>query len=120
MLLTDLLGSLVSVGIILLWRDSLPAVWLGTLGLGLSMASVFPTTLNLAERRMTITGRVMGWFFVGASVGAMFLPWFVGQWFESVGPGVVMAIIFVDLLIELGLFFILISYSARSAGRGDV
>jgi len=120
MLLTDLLGSLVSVGIILLWRDSLLAVWLGTLGLGLSMASVFPTTLNLAERRITITGRVMGWFFVGASVGAMFLPWFVGQWFESIGPGVVMAIIFVDLLIELGLFFILISYSARSAGRGDV
>jgi len=120
MLLTGLLGSLVSVGIILFWRDSMLAVWLGTLGLGLSMASVFPTTLNLAERRMTITGRVMGWFFVGASVGAMFLPWFVGQWIESIGPVIVMAIIFVDLLLALGLFFVLISYSARSAGRGEV
>ena len=120
MLLADLLGSLVSVGIIFLWRDSIIAVWLGTLGLGLSMASVFPTTLNLAERRMTITGKVMGWFFVGASTGAMFLPWFVGQLFEPIGPWTVMTIIWVDLLLALGLFFILISYSARSAGRGEV
>jgi len=120
MLLAGLLGGLVSVDLILLWPDSLAAVWLGTLGLGLSMASIFPTTLNLAERRMTITGEVMGWFFVGASIGAMFLPWLIGQWFDGIGPQMVMVIIFVDLLLALGLFFVLISYSARSAGRGEV
>jgi FHS family Na+ dependent glucose MFS transporter 1 len=119
-LLGDLLGCLVSVGIILIWRDSLIAVWLGAFGLGFSMASIFPTTLNLAERRMTITGRVMSWFFVGASTGAMFLPWFIGQLFDAFGPQMVMLIILIDLLIATGLFFVLISHSARAVtGNGE-
>ena len=118
-LLSDLLGCLTSVGIILLWPNSLVAVWLGALGLGFSMASIFPTTLNLAEGRMTITGRVMSWFFVGASIGAMFLPWFVGQLFDSFGPQMMMFIILIDLLIATGLFFILISYSTRTKAGNE-
>jgi fucose permease len=119
-LLADLLGCIISVGIILLWPNSITAVWLGTLGLGLSMASVFPTTLNLAERRMIITGKVTGWFFVGASSGGMFLPWFIGQFIEATGPKVVMTAILFDLLLALGLFFILIFYSARASGAREV
>jgi FHS family Na+ dependent glucose MFS transporter 1 len=112
-LLADLLGSLVSLSIILIWNDSIGAVWLGTIGLGLSMASVFPATLTLAERRMTITGRVTGWFFVGASLGGMTLPWLIGQLFESVGPQVTMLILFADLIIALGVYTVLIRYSNR-------
>ena len=111
-LLSDLLGCLVSIGIILLWGDSLIATWIGTVGLGLAMASVFPTVITLAERRMTLTAQIMSWFFVGASLGS-FLPWLIGQLFERVGPQVVMLIIFVDLLLALGVFFVMISYSAR-------
>ena len=40
----------------------------------LEVASIFPTTLSLAERHVTITGQVAGWFFVGASLGGMSLP----------------------------------------------
>jgi fucose permease len=118
-LLTGLMGCIASVSIILLWQNSLVAMWIGTLGLGFSMASIFPTTLNLAERRMTITGKVMSWFFVGASTGAMFLPWLIGQFFEAVGPSMVMLTILIDLLLALGLFFILISYSARTATTSE-
>ena len=39
----------------------------GTLGLGFANASIFPTMLNLAERRLIITGNVTSWFFVGGS-----------------------------------------------------
>jgi fucose permease len=77
------------------------------------MASVFPATLTLAERRMTITGRVTGWFFVGASLGGMTLPWLIGQLFESVGPQVTMLILFADLIIALGVYTVLIRYSNR-------
>ncbi len=115
-LLADLLGCLVSVGIILLWPNSLTAVWLGTVALGLAMASVFPTVITLAERRMTLSAQVMSWFFVGASLGS-FLPWLIGQLFEKVGPQVVMLIIFVDLLAVLGVFFVMISYSAQVAEK---
>jgi len=116
-LLGDLAGGIISVAIILIWRDSLTAAWIGTLGVGLSMASIFPTTLNLAERRMAITGRVMSWFFVGASLGAMFLPWCIGQLFEAVGPQVVMLAILIDLLAATAIFFVLISYSTRMVER---
>jgi fucose permease len=86
-------------------------VWLGTVGLGLSMASIFPTTLSLAERRMTITGQVTGWFFVGASAGGMALPWLIGQLFESVGPRVTVFAILIDLIVAVGVFVILMLYS---------
>jgi len=112
-LLADLAGCLISVSIILLWPGSLLAVWLGTLGIGAAMASIFPTTLSLAERRMTITGQVTGWFFVGASLGGMSLPWLIGQLFESIGPRVTMVAVLVDLCILAAVFAILIIYSER-------
>jgi FHS family Na+ dependent glucose MFS transporter 1 len=113
-LLGDLVGCLVSIGLILVWPGSLAAVWLGTIGVGLSMASIFPTTISLAERRMTVTGQVTGWFFVGASAGGMLLPWLIGQMFESVGPQVVMTALWVDLALALGILFVLLSFSTRA------
>ncbi len=112
-LLGDLVGCLASVGVILLWPNSLTALWLGTLGLGLSIASLFPVSLSLAERCTTITGQVTSWFIVGASVGAMSLPWLIGQLFESVGPRVTMLAIMADLVVAVGVFAVLVFYSTR-------
>jgi FHS family Na+ dependent glucose MFS transporter 1 len=116
-LLGDLLGCLVSVGLMVIWPGSLAAVWLGALGLGLSMASIFPTTILLAERRMTVTGQVTGWFFVGASAGGMCLPWLIGQLFESIGPQVVMITLLVDLILNLGILLILLAYSTPTEAQ---
>jgi FHS family Na+ dependent glucose MFS transporter 1 len=107
-LLADLLGCLVSVGILLLWPGSTLALWLGTLGLGLGMASIFPTAITLAERRIPITGQVTGWFLVAASIGAMSLPWVIGQLFESMGPQVTMVAILLDLVAALIPFVLLV------------
>lgn len=112
-LLGDLVGCLASVGVVLLWPDSLTALWLGTLGMGLSMASLFPGSLSLAERYTTITGQVTSWFVIGASVGVMSLPWLIGQLFESVGPQVTMWAIMVDLIVAAGVFAVLVFYSTR-------
>ncbi|MGD2207294.1 MAG: MFS transporter [Anaerolineae bacterium] len=120
-LLADLAGCLVSVGVLLLWPSSLAATWLGTCGLGFSMASIFPTLLSLAERRMMITGQTTGWFLAGSSVGGMFLPWLMGKLFESLGPWGTMVAVGVDLVAALGVFGILMAYSMRQrslSGRG--
>lgn len=101
LLLADLVGCLASVGLILLRPGSLTAVWVGTLGLGFCMASIFPITFSLAERRMTITGRITSFFFVGVTLGAMSVPWLIGQLFESYTPQVTMTIIFVTLCLAL-------------------
>ncbi len=105
----DLAGCLASVGVLLLWPGSPAMTWLGTLGLGLAMASIFPTALSLAERRFPITGQVTGWFLVGSSLGAMLLPWLIGQLFEWIGPQVTMVAIGLDLVLALGVFAVLMA-----------
>lgn len=104
MLLADLAGCLVSVTAILLWQQSTPVLWLATFGMGLSMASIFPTVLAWAERRMTMSGAVTSWFLVGSSIGAMIFPWLIGQMFESIGPQVTMLMILCLLLAASGVF----------------
>ena len=110
----DLTGCLASVGILILWPNSSTATWVGTIGLGFFMASIFPTALTLAERHMTITGRTTGWFLVGASMGAMILPWLIGQLFESIGPQSTMVVIAVDLIMAMGVFATLMLVSTRN------
>jgi fucose permease len=68
------------------------------------MASIFPTVLVWAERRMSMTGTVTSMFLVGASLGAMFLPWLIGQLFEAMGPGITMITILINLVAALGIF----------------
>jgi hypothetical protein len=70
----------------------------------LSMASMFPMTIALAERHMTITARIAGWFFVGAGMGGMSLPCLIGQLFESIGPQVMMWMIIADVIAAVGIF----------------
>jgi FHS family Na+ dependent glucose MFS transporter 1 len=112
-LLADVLGCLASVGIMIVWPGSLTAVWIGTLGLGFFMATIFPVTISLAGRRMTITGTVTSLFFVGASAGSMTLPWLIGQLFNSIGPRVTMIAIVIDLIIALAIYALLIARSGQ-------
>jgi MFS transporter, FHS family, Na+ dependent glucose transporter 1 len=97
-LFCNLAVSLVSIGLIVFGSHSVLALWIGTLGLGLGLASTFPTVLSFSERRMTITGAVTGWIFAGASLGGMSLPWLIGQSLEWFGPQTMMSLILFDLL----------------------
>lgn len=112
-LLADLAGCVLSVGVLVLWSGSTAATWLGTCGLGFAMASFFPTLIALAERRMAITGQITGWFLAGSSAGGMTLPWIMGQLFETTGPISVMVAVLADLVLAVALFGVLILYSSR-------
>jgi fucose permease len=117
--MVDLSGCLLSVGIILLWQDSEAALWAGAFGLGLFMASIFPTVLLWAERRIVLSGSVMRWFFVGASMGGMVFPWLAGQFFDRSGPQVTMVIVFGLLLANVGLFWLLMSFGGKPREAED-
>jgi FHS family Na+ dependent glucose MFS transporter 1 len=108
-LLVDLLGCFASLGLILLWQDSSLALWTGTIGLGLFMASVFPTTLMLAGERMRVTGAMTGWFLAGASVGGMSLPWGIGQAFVGIGARAMPVLVLVTLILNLLVILLFIS-----------
>ena len=113
-LLSELMGALLSAGVIVIWPGSMAALWLGTLGMGLSLGSVFPTTMSLIERRMTMTGKITSWLLVGASLGGMSFPWLVGQFFEPVGPHVLPVITIAALALALGVLAALIRHSPDS------
>jgi fucose permease len=97
MLIGDITGALISISIILLFPGSQTALWVGSFGMGFSLASQFPTTLSLAETQMNITGKVTGLFLIGASLGGMFVPWLIGQFFVPAGPRIAMLILLVGL-----------------------
>ena len=107
-LVVDFLIGILGLSLILIFRDLSVFLWIGTLLTGLGIASVFPTALAFAERRMTVTGKITGYFFVGGSLGGIVTPWLIGQLFEPVGPIVVIVVILTICIIALLLLFLII------------
>ena len=102
-LLIDLIGCILSSGLMVVWTTSRIAVWAGTIGVGLFMASIFPTAILLAGRRMNLTGFTTSLFFLGSSSGAMLIPLLIGQFFERLGPPVTMMVILLAVVLDLGV-----------------
>jgi fucose permease len=57
--------------------------------------------MTLAEQRLHLTGSITSWFFVGAGIGHMILPWLIGQFFEPLGPTSMVGVLMVDLVINV-------------------
>jgi fucose permease len=107
MLGVDLLGSLLSLA----WLVAIPGpvgLWIGTLGLGLALASVFPSALALAGRYVTLTGSVTSRIFVGASVGTTMMPWLVGRSF-ALGSQAPMLVLLIDLALASVVFVLIVT-----------
>jgi FHS family Na+ dependent glucose MFS transporter 1 len=100
-LFADLAGCILSLGIILIWRDSAPALWVGSILLGIALASIFPTLLTLAEERMHITGAITGWFLVGSGLGGMILPWGIGQLFDNISPTALPIMVMLSVVVNI-------------------
>ncbi len=112
----DFAGCLISVALIWLAPHSLPLLWAASMGLGFSMASIFPTMLILSSERVRVSGTITGWFLLGAGAGGMLLPWWIGNAFTTVGPLGMAALIFVDLVLNL-LVLLVFMYGGAAAER---
>jgi fucose permease len=107
LLIADLVGSLVGLGLAVFGGGSPPMIWLATIIMGASVATLFPVTLSFASEVITVTGKFTSLVFVGASTGGMLLPWLIGQFFESAGPQSAMLIMLVDMIFAVGIFTVL-------------
>jgi MFS transporter, FHS family, Na+ dependent glucose transporter 1 len=112
----SVVGAFLSLLVLMIWSDSVAAVWVATIAYGFSLAGLFPGSMTLASEHLHMTGGITGLFLVGSSLGAMVVPWLIGQFFESVGPQVfptfLMAVIVLSMVI---LAVILIILGRRSA-----
>jgi FHS family Na+ dependent glucose MFS transporter 1 len=105
MLRMDLVGSLVSLGLMVVFPRSLWALALGSGGLGFFLATIFPTNMSLASRHIPITGGITGILSIGSSLGGLVLPWLVGQWFETIAPETLLVANLVNIGLTLVVFF---------------
>ncbi|MFO8036987.1 MAG: MFS transporter [Anaerolineales bacterium] len=71
-------GGLISTGIMILFKEQGWSVWLGTAGMGLSLAALFPTTFNYIQRSIAFSGRHNGVVWSVGSMGGILLPLFIG------------------------------------------
>ncbi len=108
-LFMDIFGCVISAVIIMIGRDNV-TLWIGTIGLGLSMASMFPTFILLAGERMQITGMITGLFLVGSGAGSMLMPWLIGQIFVRTGPEAMTTVL---LIAVAGILLFLLIFLAR-------
>lgn len=106
-------GAFLGLGLLAIWPSSVPAIWIGSVVVGLSLACIFPTILSLAERRMVVTGKISGLFFTGASLGGMTVPWLIGRLMALTGPQAMMWCLLADLGLALAVLLVLVSHSAR-------
>ena len=75
----SLLISIISLGSMLIFPESSMFLWIVTIVVGLSISTLFPATLSLAENNLNISGKLTSLFLIGATLGAMILPWTIGQ-----------------------------------------
>ena len=111
-LLIDVVGAMLSLVVLLARPGDLRALWLGSAGFGFFIASIFPTMITFAGRRMPVSGKVTGFFFLGATAGAMSLPWLIGQFFERVGPQFMMWALAADFLLAALVLAVLLRLPA--------
>ncbi|MBI3649739.1 MAG: MFS transporter [Acidobacteria bacterium] len=107
-LLADLIGGFLSLGVAIFWSSNLAMISVATVCIGLALASVYPMALTFAGRRMKINGQGMSIFLVGGSAGGMIVPLIIGQLFESIGPRVMMFTLLIDLLLAALIYAALI------------
>lgn len=91
------------MGMILIWPMDYWMMWVGSAGMGIATSVIFPTSLSFAETRLTLTGRVTGMFFLGASLGMMLVPMLLGQVYEFWGGYEMMVFLFIGALIGLAI-----------------
>ena len=115
----DFAGCILSVGLIVLFRDSATFLWIGSILLGISFASIFPTFITLSEERMHITGTITGWFLVGGSLGGMIVPVLIGQAFDRFGPISMVIIVFSTIVLNLITLVSFTKVSVRAQVTSD-
>ncbi len=111
----------VVISMVLLLLVSSPAIInIGIIGLGLSLAGIFPTALGMAGSRFSdSSGTAFGILFTIALAGGMSMPWAVGQISASHGLPLGLSLVIVN---ALGIFLLQIfaSRSMRLEGKERV
>ncbi|KAF2070437.1 hypothetical protein CYY_008248 [Polysphondylium violaceum] len=105
MVITDTLGCFFFAILLILFPSSQTILWISTAGLGISLASIFPTAFSLPNNlNMPVTSRTTSYMVIGATVGELSIPWATGVLQHHIGMHVLPWIVFLSLLVSLTIY----------------
>ena len=111
MLLINFTGSVLSLGLMMIFQNSPAILWITSALLGLFMATTYPTLMVYAQSLFTITGSITSWFMIGSGMGVLIIPFIMTFLFDKLGIKVVPTVLF--LVITVG-FLILVATLASA------
>lgn len=111
MLLINFIGSVFSLGLMMVFQNSSAMLWIASILLGLFLATTYPTLMVFAGSLFTITGSITSWFMIGSGMGVLIIPFIMTFLFDKLGIKVVPTVLF--LVITAG-FLILIATLASA------
>jgi FHS family Na+ dependent glucose MFS transporter 1 len=104
LLLGSYSGAVISLVLIVTLSKYAFVIWIGAVLLGLCLAAVFPTMLSWAGMIMPVSAKTTSWFFVTGGLGAVTIPWIIGQFVESSPPIIIPSVILGISLFALAIF----------------
>ncbi len=116
-LIGDMVGMFIVLGLIFLYPGQALILWIGTIILGFSVASLFPTMLTFAESMMPMTGKITSWFYISGSMGSIVVSWAIGRMVEGMGPIIIIRVISLTLILALVFFLLLLWISKKHPGQ---
>ncbi|EGC31173.1 hypothetical protein DICPUDRAFT_40304 [Dictyostelium purpureum] len=122
MVVLDTLGCFFFAILIIIFPGSPAILWIGTAGLGISLASIFPTAFSLPSNiNIPITGEATSYMVIGAVIGEVVIPWSIGMFQHHVGmhtlPWVVLFSLIISLVIYIMINLRTIQVRARERGQ---
>lgn len=108
----NLIGSSISLLLLILFPETKVILWIATISLGLFMASTFPTLLIIAERQLNISGALTGLMMTGAGLGGVVFPFLLSILYNKKVPVIVPSTLFFVMSITVVLY-LLLNYSLR-------
>ena len=109
LLIADLILALIGFAIIGFGGNSYAATLAGTLVIGVSFASIYPTMFSFAGNRLNVTGRVAGFFVMGGSFGSMLFPFLAGLMFERSGARSLIILNSIMVVSALAVLFVVLA-----------
>lgn len=112
-----LIGSLAGVFLFTLgfrlFPTSAAALWIGTIGGGIAAGAVYPTVMSYVGRVMPLTGKVASYMAASGSIGAMTVPWLIGELFDVISPTSLQLVVALAAGLALCVYLGLIIYVRR-------
>ncbi|KAN0015215.1 hypothetical protein ACTFIU_001541 [Dictyostelium citrinum] len=120
MVIMDTLGCFFFTILMILFPNSSAILWISTAGLGISLASIFPTAFSLPQNlSIPVTGESTSYMVIGAVAGEIVLPWLIGICQTYIGMHVLPWIVLFTLLISLIVYILINLRTIYVRSRGQ-